>query len=151
MAWSMHASVSRRHDMRIDNIVKIAIPALVFGACSASATRGAGTPASVGDLVAANPAEQILAAVENPRLPDADQAYAEIRHDAGDEATATVELCVAPDGHVDRVELRRPSASSAYDRAVVKDVAEWQFGGKNWTPANADTCELATIKYDLQL
>jgi TonB family protein len=147
----MHASVSRRHDMRIETIVKLAIPAIMFGACAAGTTRGAETPVSLAGPVEPSQAEQLLAAVENPRLPDADRAYAEIRDEAGDEAAATVELCVAPDGRVDRVELKRHSTSTAYDRAVVKDVADWQFGGDNWTPPNKDTCELATIKYDPQL
>jgi len=139
--------------MRIENIVSIAIPAIVFGAC---ATGGAGTaggskpPVSDADPMTASSTDHVLAAVENPRLPDADQAFYEIRDEAGDEASATVELCVAPDGHVDRVELKRRSVSSAYDRAVVKDVANWQFGGEHWAPPNRDTCELATIKYDPQ-
>jgi len=140
--------------MRIENIVRIAIPTIVLGACAtggAGADRGAAPLVSAADPVIASSAGHVLAAVENPRLPDADQAFTQIRDEAGDEASATIELCVAPDGHVDRVELKRRSASSAYDRAVVKDVANWQFGGENWAPPNRDTCELATIKYDPQL
>lgn len=139
--------------MRIENILKIAIPAIAFGACAtggASTARDSEPQVSVGDPVDPSAPRKILAAVETAQLPDADQAYREIRDQAGDEASATVELCVAPDGHVDRVELKRRSASTIYDRAVVKDVADWQFGGQNWTPPKRDSCELATIKYDPQ-
>ena len=135
--------------MGIENIVKLAIPAIVFGAC-ATGGGGAASPVSASAPAVASSTEQVLAAVEDPRLPDADLAYAEIRDEAGDEASATVELCVAPDGHVDRVKLKRPSTSSAFDRAVVKDIADWQFGGDKWTPPTKDTCELATINYDAE-
>jgi TonB family protein len=135
--------------MRIESIVKIAIPVIAFGAC-ATTTRGPDTPVSVVEPREGSSAEPLLAAVENPRLPDADRATAEIRDEAGDEASATVELCVAPDGHVDRVELKRRSTSVAYNRAVMKDVADWRFGGEQWAAPSKDACELATIKYDPQ-
>jgi TonB family protein len=136
--------------MRIENIAKLILPSLVFGACAtgkASAVGGSLRPASPGDPGAMTAAGQILAAIEDPRLPHADQASAEILDEAGDEASATVELCVAPDGHVERVDLKRHSTSSAYDRAVVRDVADWQFGGDSWAPPSKDTCEIATINY----
>jgi hypothetical protein len=136
--------------MRIENIAKLVLPSIVFGACATGkVSTGGGSlpPAPPGDPGAMTAAGPILAAIENPRLPHADQASAEILDEAGDEASATVELCVAQDGHVERVELKRHSASSAYDRAVVRDVADWQFGGDKWVPPSRDTCEIATINY----
>jgi TonB family protein len=131
--------------MRTKNVLAIIVPSILLGACAtgaASADRVPQTPVLTG--------QGELSPV-NPRLPDADQQIAEIREDSGDVASALVNFCVAPDGHVDRVNLLRRSSSPAYDMALMRDVADWQFTGEAPDPSRPETCESATVIYHLPL
>jgi TonB family protein len=128
--------------MRIEKIVKLFVPAILLGACATGgAVTGRGTTSS-----AVSASEDEFPPVNKPRLPTADRLSDTIRAQAGEVASADVRLCVTPDGHVDGVSLVRGSPSSAYNRAVVKDITDWQFGGSS-DPSNLDSCEIATITY----
>ena len=128
--------------MHLMNVIAILVPSVLLGAC---ASEGAGmTPDPQAPTLLSGQTELTLV---NPRLPSADQHLAEIREDAGDVASAQVRFCVAPDGHVDSVNLLHRSSSRAYDSAVMHDVGAWQFAGEERNPSSSETCETATISY----
>lgn len=78
-----------------------------------------------------------------PSLPSADRIAPWIRANAGDHVKADIRLCIAPDGHVTSVAMVRGSSYAPFDRAVMTDVAEWQFA------ATGDSrCTKTTIAYD---
>jgi len=140
--------------MRIKNILKLVAPSFLLGACAAggasSGHSSLGEPSAVGS-VEVSPIGKTIPIVDNPRLPNADRHFFEIRDEAGEVASATVRFCVAPDGHVEGVNLLRGSSSNTYNRAVVKDVYDWEFGGENFNPSGLGACEVATINYRTQL
>jgi TonB family protein len=141
--------------MRFDNIVKLVIPSLLLVACAtgeASTDHGPQSPTSLGQPTSVGllAAGREFPAVKNPRLPSADLLSNKIREETGDVASADIRLCVAPNGHVNDIRLVRSSASNMYDRAVVKDVASWQFR-EGPDPADLPACEIATITYRLPL
>lgn len=83
-----------------------------------------------------------LPAPEDAELPTADRFASRIHEHLGATATARVELCTAPDGHVTSVHVVRGSRYAAFDRAVVTDITGWQF-----TPAAQPHCFVRTIAY----
>jgi outer membrane biosynthesis protein TonB len=60
--------------------------------------------------------------------------------------TATLDLCVAPDGHVTKVALAEKSSYDAFDHALVRDAAAWQFASLPG-PASVESCRRATVEY----
>nr|HEX4318966.1 TonB family protein [Kofleriaceae bacterium] len=81
--------------------------------------------------------------LDTPSLPSADRIAPWIRDKVGNHVTADVRLCIAPDGHVARVEMVRGSTYAPFDRAVMKDISAWQF------KATGDSrCTKTTIDYD---
>lgn len=127
--------------MRSLHLATIALPSVIVGACAT-----AELPPPVSSVELSGAAESIPLP-EDPRLPDADRQAAEIRAEVGPVASAGVWFCVTADGHVDGVALKQTSGSSVFDRAVVKDVADWEFGGTLWNPSSLNRCETATLRY----
>jgi TonB family protein len=88
--------------------------------------------------------------VNDPRLPSADQMSRVILDELGPVASAEVRVCVAADGHVQEVNLVRSSSLVQFDRALLRDMTDWQFSGTPGSSALASTlhtCEDATITY----
>ncbi len=79
-------------------------------------------------------------------LPSADRLTTRIRLDLDGRAEVQVRLCVAADGHLTSAELLRSSSLTAFDDAVMKDVALWRFA-----PAPAASCAVRKIDYDARL
>lgn len=132
--------------MRIANVVATVVPSIVLAAC---ATGGASADRAPELPVLVTPQGELT--LVDPRLPDADQRLTEIREEAGDVVSALVHFCVAADGHVDRVKLLRRSTSAAFDRAVMRDLGDWEFTGETPSASRAETCETATISYRVPL
>ena len=84
-------------------------------------------------------------AATQPQLPSVDQISGELRAGLGEVASADVDLCIAPDGHVQGVKLVRGSSHAAFDQAVLRDMRDWQFAST--FASNLRTCESATITY----
>ncbi|MBA3398247.1 MAG: hypothetical protein H0T89_36815 [Deltaproteobacteria bacterium] len=85
----------------------------------------------------------------DPRLPSVDRIAHQVRARLGAEVVASLELCVAPDGHVTKVALREGTAFAPFDAAIVRDAERWQFTALPGRTATAalQTCETATVKY----
>lgn len=131
-----------------------ALLALSLAAC---ATSGAGvgairvdpepTPRARPHLVmkVKTPRREFPAALD-PKLPSADLIARQVREEIGDVASADVRLCVTPDGKVQNVQLVRGTALAEFNRALVHDIAEWQFSGSaGW--ASVENCQVTTINY----
>lgn len=100
-------------------------------------------------MTAAADTVRVFPVAENPRLPSADRLSRRIRAELGEVASADVRLCVAPDGRVRRIELVRGSSLAAFDQAVMRDIADWQFlvfPGSSST-VHLRNCEIVTIEY----
>lgn len=126
-----------------------------LAACATSATsmesREPAPRANVSlDFSAAGDADRAVfpAAIE-PRLPSVDRIAHHVRARLGDQAVASLELCVAPDGHVTKVALLEGTSYGPFDVAVVRDVHTWQFAPMPGHSAvkSLQTCERATVKY----
>ncbi len=84
--------------------------------------------------------------VVDPQLPSADRIAPRIHHVLGDTASAAIHLCVSPSGKVASVKLERSSDLPAFDRAMMNDVAAWQFAAMPG-PDSVKSCERLTISY----
>jgi TonB family protein len=84
----------------------------------------------------------------DPALPSVDRIAHHVRARLGDQAVATIELCVAPDGHVTKVALREETTYAPFDAAVVRDAQDWRFAAMPGagTPG-LQTCETAKVTY----
>ena len=127
---------------------------LLMGACTMGGARidRETAPRAAARFEAAEPADtsQVFPVAHNPRLPSADRIYKVIREELGPIASVDVRMCIAPDGHVQAVNLVRGSSLAAFDEAVLRDVADWQFSGIAGSSTFASTlrtCEIATISY----
>lgn len=60
--------------------------------------------------------------------------------------TAKLDLCVAPDGHVTKIALAEKSSYDAFDHALIRDAAAWQFASLPG-PASVESCRRATVEY----
>jgi TonB family protein len=97
-------------------------------------------------LAVAVPASADPRSVDNPSLPSVDHIAAWVRQAVGDHASVDLRLCTDGDGNVTSVELLRSSSYAPFDRAVVKDVAKWQFAA-----SGEAQCAKKTISYDATL
>jgi TonB family protein len=89
----------------------------------------------------------VFPAAIDPVLPSIDRMSHALRARTGAaELTAQLDLCVAPDGHVTKIGLAKSSSNDAFDHALVRDVADWQFTAIPG-PANVEACRRATIAY----
>jgi outer membrane biosynthesis protein TonB len=88
-------------------------------------------------------------ALQEPRLRSVDRIAHVIREELGTEAVASIELCVAADGHVTRVALVEGTSSEAFNNALIRDIEQWQFAAMPGATANKtlQTCEHAKVKY----
>lgn len=82
----------------------------------------------------------------DPKLPSVDEIGARVRDELGDTATANLKLCVQPSGRLAQIELARRSMLPDFDRAVLRDVSDWQFKSTPG-PAAVERCELITVVY----
>jgi hypothetical protein len=132
----------------------VALLALSLAAC---ATSGAGVGAIRVDPEPTPRARPHLAlkakgsprwfpAALDPRLPSADLMARQVREEIGDVASADVRLCVTPAGKVQDVQLVRGTALAEFNRALVHDIADWQFSGSAGS-TGANNCQVTTINY----
>jgi TonB family protein len=138
----MHSLEQTEIPMHLKNVVAILVPSVLLGACASE--RAGMTPEPQAPTVPSGETELTLV---NPHLPSADEHLTQIREDVGDVASARVRFCIAPDGHVDSVNMLHRSSSPLYDWALMQDVARWQFAGEERSPSPSETCETATISY----
>ena len=82
----------------------------------------------------------------DPAVPSVDRISHSIRARLGETATAELELCVSPAGHVTKVALARGSTFEAFDAALLRDAESWQFATMPG-PAGLQACRHATIAY----
>jgi outer membrane biosynthesis protein TonB len=103
------------------------------------------------ELDLASPAEQhaVFPTLQAPRLPSVDRMARQVRAQLGDEALASIELCVAADGHVTKIELLEGTSYQPFNDALVRDIEQWQFASMPGSTATKtlQTCERATVKY----
>jgi hypothetical protein len=83
------------------------------------------------------------------RLPSVDRIAHQVRARLGDEAVASIALCVAANGKVSKVSLLEGTAYEPFDAAIVRDAHEWQFASMPGATAatKLQTCERAKVKY----
>ena len=131
----------------------LAVSAVLFAACATTGglpTDRESTPGARVKLDFANAADvaahAVFPAVVDPQLPSADRIAPRIHHLLGDVAVAHIALCVAPSGKVASVTLDASSGLPAFDRAMMNDIATWQFAAMPG-PATVKTCEQLTISY----
>lgn len=101
------------------------------------------------DLSTSAEEHAVFPALEEPRLPSVDRISHQVRAQLGDEVVASIELCVAPDGHVTKVSLIEGTSFEPFNAAVVRDIEGWQFASLPGKTAvkSLQTCERATLKY----
>jgi len=133
---------------------KLGLSALLFTACATTGTtmesREPAPHAKVQLDLATSPTERVVfpKAVE-PRLPSVDRIAYQVRERLGEQAVASIDLCVAPDGHVTKASLVEGTGYGPLDAALIRDIEEWQFASQPGTTASTQlqTCERATVKY----
>jgi TonB family protein len=79
-------------------------------------------------------------------LPTADRIANQIRDELGTAPSVEAELCVTPAGRVASASLVRGTTMPAFDQAVLRDAASWQFDALPG-PATLKTCQRTTITY----
>jgi TonB family protein len=133
---------------------KLGLSALFFTACATTGTtmetREPAPHAKVQLDLAMSTSERVVfpKAVE-PRLPSVDRIAHQIRAKLGEQAVASIDLCVAPDGRVTKVSIAAGTSYAPFDAALLRDIEEWQFASQPGKTAtnNLQTCERATVKY----
>jgi TonB family protein len=119
------------------------LPAVLLSACATtSPSNTAGTATSP---LAAYASSDALPKLRNPAtIADSGLLGQRVSTYRGGEITASVHLCVAPDGKVSDVKLQRSSGMAAYDRAVVDGASAWTY-----EPFLASTprCEDVSVAY----
>lgn len=92
-------------------------------------------------------ADAVFPTITDPKVPSVDRMAHALRARYGTaELTAELDLCIAPDGHVTKLGLAKTSTYEAFDHALLRDVADWQFSSLPG-PANVESCRKATIAY----
>lgn len=101
------------------------------------------------DLTVQADERSVFPAAKEPRLPSVDRIAHQVRARLGDEAMASIELCVAADGKVTKVSLVEGTAFEPFNAAVLRDAQEWQFASMPGASAatKLQTCERANVKY----
>ena len=74
------------------------------------------------DLSVSADEQSVFPALEEPRLPSVDRIARGAQ--LGSEAVASIELCVAADGHVTKVALIEGTSSAAFNDALVRDIEQ---------------------------
>jgi len=97
--------------------------------------------------VRGEPATPVFPAPIEPTVPTVDRMAHSIQARFGATTmSAQLDLCVAPDGHVTKISVARGSSYEAFDHALVRDAAQWQFE-KLPGPATVESCRRATVAY----
>jgi outer membrane biosynthesis protein TonB len=131
----------------------LAVSCLVFAACAGAGAMHLDRETSPHaaprfKLVAVPDTSPAFPQARQPALPSADRIWRQIRNELGDVASADVRLCVARDGRVARVDMVRPTRFAEFNRAVIDDVADWQFSELPGSTSDAaQHCEVTTIHY----
>lgn len=102
------------------------------------------------EIASVHSSDPSLPLATHPRLPSAVALAPAIHAQLAGVASVEIELCVAPDGHVQGVNVLTGSSLAAFDAAVKNDVMDWQFSGMNGSStfaSNLRTCEIAKITY----
>jgi TonB family protein len=91
----------------------------------------------------------LFPAAKAPRLPSVDRIAHQVRARLGDEAVASIELCVAPDGKVTKVSMIEGTSYAPFDAAILRDAEQWQFASMPGATAatKLQTCERAKVRY----
>ena len=91
----------------------------------------------------------VFPAVNAPRLPSVDRIAHQVRARLGDEAVASIELCVAPNGKVTKVSLIEGTSYAPFNAAILRDAEQWQFASMPGATAatKLQTCERAKVRY----
>lgn len=79
-------------------------------------------------------------------VPTVDRMARRVRFELGDAASAKLELCVTPEGKVSKAALLESSKLEAFDQALVRDAATWQFATLPG-PEGLETCSATKIEY----
>ena len=119
------------------------LPALLLSATVATGTAHAD---GASRRVALADARAFPALTSGKRLPAADRLNHRIHAERGGSITAAVRLCVAPDGKVSDVAIKRSSGMPAFDRAVTSGVTAWSYARYD-APAGTQVCETMSVKY----
>lgn len=95
---------------------------------------------------ATDDARVVLPIALDPKLPSIDKIAPQLRYELGDEAQATLRLCVTPAGNVTSATITHGSSSPAFDDALIHDLMSWRFAATPG-PANLQSCRVATVVY----
>lgn len=135
--------------------MKLGLSFLMFTACATTATttmesREPAARAKIAlDLAAPAPDRAPFPALIEPTMPSVDRVAHGLRFELGDAILASLEICVAPQGHVTKVALVEPTPHAKLDEAILQDARQWQFASRPGSTAEAtlQTCERASLKY----
>jgi TonB family protein len=124
---------------------------VLLTACATSGSALHGDRSSrLGTSIALTPREpetmRVVPAAIAPRLPSVDRMAAQVREQLGTAPAVEAELCVTPIGRVASAAVVRGTTMPAFDQAVLRDVASWQFDALPG-PATLKTCQRTTITY----
>ena len=82
----------------------------------------------------------------DPKLPSVDRIASQLRVELGDQASATLHVCIAPAGHVTSASITQSSSSPAFDDALIHDITGWRFQPLPG-PTGLKSCRNATVVY----
>ncbi len=133
---------------------KLATFALALSACATTGTGITGEPAAPRtgvrlDLSATttDDARDAFPEALDTRVRSVDRmGHALKARYAGATMTAKLDLCVAPDGHVTKIAIVERSSYDAFDHALLRDAAAWQFASLPG-PTSVESCRRATVEY----
>jgi hypothetical protein len=134
--------------------MKFGLSLILFTACATTGTtmesREPAQRAKIElELAAPAPDRAPFPAALEPTMPSVDRIAHQLRFELGDAITASLDLCVAPDGRVTEVALVTPTQHAPLDAAILRDAREWQFASRPGSTATAklQTCERASLTY----
>lgn len=130
--------------------MKLVLSLVLFTACASTQTLDTREPQGGSkvqlDFTAAADVQATFPQAMDPRLPSVDR----IARHLGDRV-ASIELCVAPAGHVTKVALLAPSGDERFDAALLHDAKQWQFaslpGHSATGTVTLQSCERAQVRY----
>ena len=131
-------------------MLKLSLLSLSLAACATTGAttldRDAAPRAKVKLDLAATGADTVFRAALDPQLPSVDRIARAVRLNLGATASAELDLCITPAGGVKHLRLVRGSSYTAFDQALLRDAAAWQFASLPG-PDTVMSCSRATIAY----
>jgi outer membrane biosynthesis protein TonB len=131
-------------------MLKLSLLSLSLAACATTGAttldRDAAPRAKVKLDLAAAGADSAFPSAVDPQLPAVDRIARAVRLNLGGTATAELDLCVTPTGAVKHLRLVRGSSYTAFDQALLRDAAAWQFASLPG-PDHVMSCSRATVAY----